>query len=210
MADLDTRKEDFGLLLGISDMDAALKKAVSEVWAPYWKNLPSHLRTPRHLVTNTDLIYTMLESVGSSLVSERVDLEDQVRGLRSDIAMQRNAFLHDLAVTSEFAASCQAFNVSYSPDDTDPDQPFNDEDLTFDPEDLPDPMWKVCTTFVGPHGSKKVTNILTHQEFVTYFASISEVVTADPDPAYANDLDTALDQFGMPSEDDSLFPRYSS
>jgi len=210
MSDLDTRKEDFGLLLGINDMDAALKNAVSTIWVPYWKNLPKELMTPRHLVANTDIIYTMLESVGSHLVSERIDLEDQVHGLRSDITMQRNAFLRDLAVTAEFSASCHAFNVSYSPEDTDPDQPFSDEELTFDPEDLPDPMWKVCITFVGPRGSKKITNILTHQEFITHFSAISEVVTVDPDPSCATELDAALDQFGMPSDEDSLFPRYSN
>jgi hypothetical protein len=205
MSDLNARKEDFGILLGIDHVDSALDTAMQTVWVPYWKNLPAALRTPRRLIENKDLVYTMLEAVGSRLVSERIDLEDQVKGLRSDIASQRNVFLRDLATTAEFSASCQAFNVSYSPDDTDPDEPFSgDDDTLFDAEDLPDPMWKVCITFVGPRATKRVTNILTHQEFIMFFAGVSDVVTKDPDPDYTTELDDALNQFGM-SEDDSLF-----
>lgn len=202
MRDLLQHKDDFGLLLGIGNMDVALDHAMNSVWIPYWKNLPRALQTPRRLISDKAIVYSLIEAIGTRIVSERVDLEDQLKAQQQDASVQRHAFLRTLATTAEYAAACEAFDVSYSADETDPDEPFTDMDEPFDASDLADPLWKVCITFTNAKGSKKITNILTHQEFVLHFSSVATVVSADPDPNYVSELEDAFNSFNASSVDD--------
>lgn len=205
MEDLLKHKDDFGLMLGITDIDSALDSVISTIWVPYWKNLPAALRTPRRLLEDKGLVYSMLEGLGTRIMSERADLEDQLKAHRADAVMQRESFLRSLATMAEFSASCAAFNVSYEADDLDLDEPFLVDSSADASDDMPDPLWKVCITLVGARGTKRLTNILTHQEFVMHFSSVATVVDVDPDPDFVSELEDAFNAFAPKSMDDMPF-----
>jgi hypothetical protein len=206
MSNLTTHKEDFGILLGIPNIDASLNAAIQSVWLPYWRSLPRSLQTPRQLANDKEIVYSMLESLGTRLISERVDLEEQLKAQRADALTQRHAFLRTLATTAEFAASCEAFDVSFPAeehDDESMDTPFDlDADAEFLADSSIDPLWKVTVTFTNARGSRRLTNILTHQEFVTHFANIATRVSADPDPDYISELEDVFNSFNAQSLDD--------
>lgn len=192
MNDLTSRREDLGLLVGAYDIHVALDRAVLNVWIPFWRNLPKALCTPRTLIYNKEILYSMLESVGSSLVSEKINLEEQVKAYREDAAIQRHAFLRNLSTAAEFSALCEAYDVTYSAEDTDMDEPFIADNDMFEGEDQADPLWKVCITFTGARGKKRLTNILTHQEFTQHFAHLATRVSVDPDPDFTTELEDIL------------------
>lgn len=206
MSNLTTHKEDFGILLGIPDIDASLDAAIQSIWTPYWRSLPRTLQTPRQLAHDKEIIYSMLEALGTKLISERVDLEEQLKAQRNDAITQRHAFLRTLSTTAEFAAACEAFDVSYSAEEHDEDSldtPFDlSEDVGFQDDSVIDPLWKVTVTFTNAKGSRKLTNILTHQEFITHFARIATQVSADPDPDYISELEDVFNSFNAQSPDD--------
>lgn len=189
MYEMTDRQEDLGLLLGLHDVPKSLERALRTVWIPFWSTLPKSLRTPRTLIFNAELLFSLLECLGTTLVSDKIALEREVENFRADSQNQRSVLMRTLSDTAQFAASCQAYNISYSAedaltsDDLDipfaPDEPADHESgMDFDN----DPMWKVSIVLANSKSRKRLTHIITHEEFVTYFASVAEVVNFDPDP----------------------------
>lgn len=206
MNDLTSRREDLGLLIGAYDIHVALDRAISNVWVPFWRNLPKELCTPRTLIHNKEILYSMLETVGSSIVSEKINLEEQVKAYKEDQAIQRHAFLRNLSTAAEFAALCEAYDVTYSAEETDMDEPFASSEDMFEGEEQTDPLWKVCVTFTGARGTKRLTNILTHQEFTQHFAHLAVRVSEDPDPDFTTELEDMLrDAASNPDDRDGFF-----
>ena len=184
MYELKDRQEDLGLLIGSQDVASALDRAIATIWVPFWKTLPKHLCTPRNLISNKEIVFSLIESVGSSIVSEKIALEREIEHYRNDSKYQRQTLLRTVADTAQFASECSAFNISYSADEmldeSTLDTPFDDVDA--EPGEDSDPMWKICVVFVNAYGQKKLTHIVTHEEYVEYFAPFATVVRHDPDP----------------------------
>lgn len=207
MYEMPDRQEDLGLLLGIGDLPKALEHALRTVWVPFWSTLPRSLCTPRTLIFNAELLYSLLECLGTTLVSDKLALEREVENFRADSQNQRAVLMRTLSDTAQFAASCQAYNISYSAEDAltsaGLDTPFEAEDSVNSGAEMDfdgDPMWKICIVLANAKSRKKLTHIITHEEFVTYFSSVAEVVSFDPDPEVL-----AKEFEGLLGPSDSLF-----
>ena len=195
-------KEDFELLLGLNNVDDALDRVMREIWVPFWQNLPKELRTPRTLLYNKELVYSMLEALGSQLVSEKATLDYELKCAEDQHKMQNNDWLEWFASLASLADSCVAydenpFNNQHFNDCL--DSPFFGEEENTDPTKivikLPQqsdddmtgpysshyPQWKVCLTFIRGENQTVISRELTHPELIRYFGNKVKIVKEDPE-----------------------------
>jgi len=182
------RIEDLELLLGITSLRNTLDKVIESIWIPFWRHLPKHIRTPRTLLNNKEIIFSMLESVGSRLVSEHVLLFQENKELKTQSNNSREELLATYSALVPYAQSCQvhdftnpAFDSQYD-DFNDLENIFSDEDIVGintdseqRKEDLT-PYWSLRITFIKNGKTFILEKILSHQEYVMHFADKSEVV----------------------------------
>jgi hypothetical protein len=57
------RIEDLELLLGITSLRNTLDTVIESIWIPFWTHLPKHLRTPRTLVHNKEIVFSGLRRI---------------------------------------------------------------------------------------------------------------------------------------------------
>jgi len=195
-------KEDFELLLGLNNVDDALDRVMRDIWVPFWRNLPKELKTPRTLIYNKELVYSMLEALGSNLVSEKATLDYELKCAEDQHKRQNENWLEWFASLATLADSCVAyddnpFNSQRFNDDL--DSPFLGEEEETDPTQitikLPQqsdddmtgpysahyPQWKVCLTFVRGENQTVISRELTHEELIRHFGNKVKIVKEDPE-----------------------------
>lgn len=101
----NSRTEDLGILLGIHDLTKCLEKTMRELWIPFWQTLPRDQCTPRTLLENRELLFSLLEHLGSNLVSEKIALSREVSMLKEAIRQNREESLTEFATLARVATS---------------------------------------------------------------------------------------------------------
>lgn len=183
-ADITARIEDFCLVAGIDKNHfdrAGMPEAVASFDA-FLRGLPKKYHDPKFffkmLINNFDFVFSLIESVGTAIVSENIELQDRLDEANDliDGSHERN-----LKTMAAFAKVHPTYRWSYD---------GNSETISEDDEDDL-PTWKVTIDL----GHEKVTTTCDHFEMSTYFAK-AQVVTEDPHPEY-----DGIDAFDVPRDD---------
>lgn len=184
---LKSRAEDFSIIAGL-DLDQFTDVGIVEairVFDTFVKGLPQRFLEPQKfakmMVSNVEFLYSLVEAVGSSLVSENVSLKDQLKDAH---AMMDKARIETLCNLRDLSKSATTLKYLMDGDEEHSFSESDDEDL---------PYWKI--TIVLPD-DKKITHILDHIEASQYF-NHAQRVEEDPHPEY-----DGIDSFDQVPADD--------
>jgi hypothetical protein len=189
------RAEDFCIIAGIDMIDfipAGMDQALA-TFDRFVEALPEKLCNPtsfkRIILRNPELVYSLIESSGSSIVKKNVDLNDEIKAASNMLDHQREVHLCDLSTMSkELSLNVERFSI-YETGDVDKHE---------DEDDLP--TWQI-TVYAG---KKKITHRIDHFEMSKFFPH-SVQVTTNPDPDYDgidNDISPLDDVEGIADPDD--------
>jgi hypothetical protein len=192
------RAEDFCIIAGISLQDflASGIESALRVFDTFIESLPPKYSEPvvfkRMLLKNPELVYSMIEAAGSTIVSRNVELADEVKSASNMLDHHRELHLRDLSdISLEMNLRTERFSLYEAGDPDDADDDF--------------PTWQV-TVFCG---SKKITHRVSHYEMSVFF-NHAVTVSENPDPDYEgldgetsplDDIDNRFDDT-VPESDD--------
>jgi hypothetical protein len=187
--DIDVNRiEDLELLLGITSLRTTLDKVIESIWVPFWRHLPRQLRTPRTLLNNKQIVFSLLEALGCRLVSEHVLLFQQYKELKSESNTIREEMLAHWAALVPFAQRCQVYNFTNPSNGIIDEVEFDDLQNIFSDDDIAGcsepsvnernsgPYWSLRITFSRDTRAHHLEKILSHQEYIMHFADKAEVV----------------------------------
>jgi hypothetical protein len=192
------RAESFCILTGL-DPEKFLVSGVYEalkVFDEFVKHLPRNLLDPikfgKVMQNNPELLYSLLEASGTSIVSELNELRDQVKDAH---AMMENQRIDRLELLRDVAPYFKTVKYCLGTDEDHEEVSVLSEDET---EDLP--FWKIT---IALKNGTKITNILDHIEASQYFPGAT-IVEEDPDPNYdgPDSFDRPTDDIDFASDDD--------
>lgn len=162
----EDRKLDFELLTGCSSIDTALVPAL-QVWNAFWGPLGSKHIRKETLIDNKDLLFALVEAVVPSLISNKIQLEDEYHDLLEDMNTMREEQLTAFQVLTETHKS-QCYEVDFE-DQDDEEEPHNVDDRDIVRKSPPLPKWNLVVQMTE---TKHLAILITHDEYYKYFPEV--------------------------------------
>lgn len=172
------RAEDFCIIAGIDLQDFLTTgiEAAIKVFDTFVETLPPKYNDKavfkKMLLKNPELVYSMIEASGSSVVSRNVELVDEVKSASNMLDHQRELHLRDLSDLS-INLKTERFSVYDSNND--------DESTDVDEDDFP--SWQITIHCPSGTTTKKITHRVSHYEMSVFFNHATTAIE-NPDPDY--------------------------